>query len=111
MSDIFWKCVTDELGSKYWILYKQGHFGTPIAIFEHYRMKVLAMDIMHNVHTDDLPMAIKRYRERHEYSQEDAAARIGISRNYLSQIERGLVDNLTMKMYEKIVWAIGDDGS
>ena len=99
---IFWTKMKDD-HSTYWVLYEPGAFRTPLLMLDHYTMKQLAQEVMHSVHIDDLPEAVKRHRKNYGLSQEVMAENLGISRNYLSQIERGIADNLSMKLYENII--------
>ena len=105
---IFWTKVKDD-HSSYWVLYEHGKFRTPIFMLDHYTMKQLAQDVLHSVHIDDLPEAVKNHRKNHGLSQEVMAERLGISRNYLSQIERGLADNLSMRLYENIIGYLAEN--
>lgn len=45
--------------------------------------------------------AVKKYRLKHELSQEDLAFRAGVHRTYISQIERGLKSPTL-----KIIWVL-----
>lgn len=99
---IHWTKVKDQ-HQTYWILYGHGKFHSPLLVIDHYVMKQLAQDVLHSVHMDDLPAALKQHRKNYGLSQEVMAQNLGISRNYLSQIERGLADNLSMKLYENII--------
>ncbi len=46
-------------------------------------------------------------RSRRGMSQTEVAEMMGVSRNYLSQIERGEADNLSLNIAAKIVWILG----
>jgi transcriptional regulator with XRE-family HTH domain len=52
----------------------------------------------------------KKVRDRREeegWSQEELAEKAGISRNYLSQIERGVANNLSWQVVESLVTTLG----
>ncbi len=52
----------------------------------------------------------KRVRERRDQeglSQEELAERVGISRNYLSQIERGQANNISWQLMERLASTLG----
>ncbi len=52
----------------------------------------------------------RRVRERRRQeglSQEELANHVGISRNYLSQIERGQATNLSWQVMERLTFALG----
>ena len=103
MTDIHWTPVKDDYGTKYWVLFNQGNFAHPIMLIDHYQMKKIAQEVLQSVRIDDMPEAVKRFRQNRRFSQEQMAQELGISRNYLSQIERGLASNLTIKLYDRIV--------
>ncbi len=103
MTSFYWTRVKETDGEVFWVLFEQDGFGTPIALIPHYYMKRLASDVLHTVHMDDLPEALKNHRKHYGLSQDKMAHRLDISRNYLSQIERGLADNLSMRLYENII--------
>ncbi len=43
------------------------------------------------------------YRKKHELSQQQLSIKLGLSRNYVSQIERGLAENLSFKVAQRIL--------
>lgn len=45
---------------------------------------------------------IREYRRKHKLSQSELAIQVGISRNYLSQIERGISDNPSWRIRERL---------
>jgi transcriptional regulator with XRE-family HTH domain len=47
------------------------------------------------------------YRQRSRYTQQEIAAQLGISRNYLSLIERGEATNVSLDVYRSICDVIG----
>lgn len=102
MTNIHWTPIKDDYGTKYWVLFRHGDFAHPIMLIDHYQMKKIAQEVLQSVRIDDMPEAIKQFRVNHRFTQEQMAQELGISRNYLSQIERGLADNLTMKLYDRI---------
>jgi transcriptional regulator with XRE-family HTH domain len=50
---------------------------------------------------------VRDRRKQENLSQEDLAKKIGISRNYLSQIERGQSTNLSWELREKLSAVLG----
>jgi transcriptional regulator with XRE-family HTH domain len=50
---------------------------------------------------------VRERRQQEKLSQEDLARQVGISRNYLSQIERGQATNLSWQVREKISALLG----
>ena len=99
----YWKKVIEEDMYKYWVFFEHGRFGQPIMIMDHYQVKKLAREVQHEVMFEDIPKQLKRHRENHGFTQEQVAEHLGISRNYVSMIERGVADNMTLKIYEKII--------
>lgn len=57
------------------------------------------MDRMSNLFGD----IIRTYREQHDLTQRQIAERLRLSRNYVSQIERGLADNLSFEVALRIL--------
>ena len=57
------------------------------------------MDILSN---KEIAEGVLSYRKQNGLTQADMATRLGISRNYLSLIERGVVDNITLNVYRAI---------
>lgn len=56
---------------------------------------------------EDFGKQVRERRREEGLSQEELAARIGISRNYLSQIERGQANNLSWHVRECLASALG----
>ena len=56
---------------------------------------------------DNLPDRIIKFRKKNSFSQSELASQIGISRNYLSQIERGVAKNISHETALKIHSVIG----
>jgi transcriptional regulator with XRE-family HTH domain len=50
---------------------------------------------------------VRARRVEEGWSQEELARKAGISRNYLSQIERGVATNLSWQVMEKLVTELG----
>ena len=73
---------------------------------DEYRGFVLATtmsrDFVKSGHFDVSAMA-KAYRQQNKITQADFAERVGISRNYLSQIERGEAKNFSVAVYMAII--------
>lgn len=57
---------------------------------------------------DSFPAAVKSYRQRTGLSQAYVARQAGVSRNYLSQIERGVAENISLEVYRRISTVICD---
>jgi XRE family transcriptional regulator of biofilm formation len=50
---------------------------------------------------------LRNRREREGWSQERLAKEVGISRNYLSQIERGVATNVSWQVVNRLAIALG----
>ena len=50
---------------------------------------------------------VRDRREKEGWSQEGLAKKVGISRNYLSQIERGVATNLSWQVVNRLAAALG----
>jgi transcriptional regulator with XRE-family HTH domain len=50
---------------------------------------------------------VRDRREEEGWNQEEMAEKAGISRNYLSQIERGVASNLSWQVVERLVTTLG----
>ncbi|MEP0868605.1 helix-turn-helix domain-containing protein [Trichocoleus desertorum AS-A10] len=57
--------------------------------------------------TDDFGKKVRDRRREEKLSQEELAQRVGISRNYLSQIERGQATNLSWQVMERLTSMLG----
>jgi transcriptional regulator with XRE-family HTH domain len=57
--------------------------------------------------TQDFGQRVRMGRQQEKLSQQELADRIGISRNYLSQIERGESNNLSWNVRSKIASVLG----
>ena len=57
--------------------------------------------------TDDFGKKVRDRRREEKLSQEELAQRVGISRNYLSQIERGQATNLSWQVMERLTSILG----
>lgn len=100
----FWiDSVKDEAGIKYWILFTHGQFHNPVAVIGDENMRILAERVIGtSKQIDDLGAAVMAYRKAHKLTQLEFAARCGVSRNYISQIERGRADNLSLAVYQRV---------
>jgi transcriptional regulator with XRE-family HTH domain len=49
------------------------------------------------------------YRKRLNLSQAELAKRAGVSRNYISLIERGHIENVTLHVYQSVCRELGFD--
>ncbi|MGI0492953.1 helix-turn-helix domain-containing protein [Alkalinema pantanalense CENA528] len=56
---------------------------------------------------EDFGKLVRDRRRQEKLSQEELAQQVGISRNYLSQIERGQATNLSWQVREKISAVLG----
>lgn len=50
---------------------------------------------------------VRERRAREGWSQEELAKKVGISRNYLSQIERGVAKNLSWQVVNRLTTVLG----
>lgn len=56
---------------------------------------------------NDFGSQVRKYRTEKGLSQEELAEQVGISRNYLSQIERGVSTNLSLEVAKKLSETLG----
>ncbi|MCL1468507.1 helix-turn-helix domain-containing protein [Argonema galeatum] len=59
---------------------------------------------------DEFAKKVRDRRLQEKLSQQELADRVGISRNYLSQIERGQATNLSWQLMEKLTSILGLKG-
>lgn len=59
---------------------------------------------------DEFAKKVRSRRLQEKLSQQELADRVGISRNYLSQIERGQATNLSWQLMEKLTSILGLKG-
>jgi transcriptional regulator with XRE-family HTH domain len=52
---------------------------------------------------------LKRLRERRGWTQDDVAAKVDVSRSYISLIEKGARQNISLEVLERITKALGGD--
>lgn len=50
---------------------------------------------------------VRQERKEQEYNQQELADRVGISRTYLSQIEQGKAQNLSLRLAQKLSTELG----
>lgn len=101
--------LTDAAGNKYWLIYEHGLFHDPTAVIDDHNMRgIVSAVIGKEITINDLGQKVKAYRKAKRYSQKEMAALAGISRNYLSQIERGAADNLSVDVMNRLRMAIGE---
>jgi transcriptional regulator with XRE-family HTH domain len=74
-------------------------------------MAVIIMESSTNSSSNisDFAQQVRQQRKAQKLSQQELAQQIGISRNYLSEIERGESTNLSWQVREKIAAALGLD--
>ena len=109
MSQLWIEPLTDNAGSKYWLLFSHGQFHAPVAVIDDVNMRANAEKVAGKPQQiDDLGIAVKAYRKRHKMTQQEFADRSGISRNRISTIERGLVENMETTTIHKITMALAD---
>jgi transcriptional regulator with XRE-family HTH domain len=56
---------------------------------------------------DEFAQKVRDRRLQEKLSQEELASKVGISRNYLSQIERGQATNLSWQLMERLTAVLG----
>lgn len=59
---------------------------------------------------DEFGKTVRLRRRSEGLSQQELADKVGISRNYLSQIERGVAQNLSWQVMEKLTSVLGLKG-
>lgn len=109
MSKFWIEPLTDGAGNRCWILFEHGQFHAPTAVIDDQNMRTLCNLVLGNVaqaEITDIGAAVKSYRKKHRYTQQQMADVIGISRNRLSAVEGGNA-NMTMETRGKILEAIG----
>ena len=93
----------DESGEKYWVLFTHGKFHKPTAIIGDTEMFAIANRVLGlEQQIEDLGAGVMAYRKLNRMTQDDFAARCSVSRNYISQIERGVAKNLSLDIYQRI---------
>lgn len=110
MSMLYIERVSDA-GGGMWVLFEHGRFHQPIVILTDHQAQRIASEIASKVAVDtDAPMLVgdlaRRVKERRtelRISQAEYAAKLGVSRNYLSMIERGKADNISLGIYRTIM--------
>ena len=99
--------LTDYNGTKYWVLFTHGQFHAPVAVIDDINARNLAEQILGVAFTmpsvEDLGTAILAHRKKRKMSQADFAELCNVSRNYISQIERGEQHNVSVVVYNKIL--------
>ncbi|NET52656.1 MAG: helix-turn-helix transcriptional regulator [Merismopedia sp. SIO2A8] len=60
-----------------------------------------------NMDTGEFGQAVKQRRKQEKMSQQVLADKVGISRNYLSQIERGQATNLSWQLRQRLTEVLG----
>lgn len=99
--------LTDFSSNKFWLLYEPGRFHDPTAVISDANMKAIVEAVIGPAPiVKDLAERVKAYRKARRYSQKEMAALAGISRNYLSQIERGMSENISLEVYNRLRMAI-----
>ncbi|MEI7831632.1 MAG: helix-turn-helix domain-containing protein [bacterium] len=61
------------------------------------------------MNAEQFGVRVRERRSQEGLSQDDLAQKTGISRNYLSQIERGQAENISLEYIKRIVIALGMD--
>ncbi len=103
--------MTDGSGNRHYVLYEHGMFHVPTALIERESALHIAQIIMVGsavelpVVPDNFTIAGEVYatRKHKKQTQDKAAQEIGISRNYLVQIEDGTA-NMSLSIYRDIVY-------
>ncbi len=57
--------------------------------------------------SDEFAKQVRDRRRQEKLSQQELAAKVGISRNYLSEIERGQATNLSWQVRERLASTLG----
>lgn len=104
----FWiDSVKDNGGMKYWVLFTHGNFHAPTAVIGDHEMTAIAQKVLGiNEKITDLGAEIVGYRKANKITQAEFALTCGVSRNYISQIENGKADNLSLDVYQRITKAL-----
>lgn len=106
----FWiEPLTDLAGNKFWLLFEHGMFHAPTCVIDDLNMRYIVEAVIGPRSViGDIGKRVKAYRKERRFNQAEMAALIGISRNYLSQIERGEADNLSYEIVSRLRMAIGE---
>lgn len=62
-----------------------------------------------NVLVLSITLELKGYRKKTGLTQQQLANKAGISRNYISQIERGQATNISLDVYQRLLEIITDE--
>ena len=99
--------LLDNSGADYWVLFTHGQFHAPVAVIDGINARNLAERVLGINLTmpavEDLGAAILAHRKKRKLSQTDFAELCNVSRNYISQIERGERSNVSMALYNRIL--------
>lgn len=101
--------LKDWNGSRFYTIFEHGRFHQPAMVIgeteaRHIANYILAgqSELMHVPDNETIANAVLNYRKRIKSTQEEAAEKIGISRNYLVLIEAGKA-NISLDFYRAIV--------
>lgn len=99
--------VTDCAGTKYFILYTHGMLHEPTALLDEMDVRMIANyasgSASRVLSNREIANGTKAMREKYDLTQAHAAELLGISRNYLSMIERGDADNISLEIYRRLM--------
>ncbi len=103
MSSLYIEPLADNGGAKFWIVYEHGNFHSPIVVLDDrlVRQTYPTIGIIPMPSDETIANAVKLFRKSRKLSQAECADAIGISRNYLSQVEGGEA-NISLDVYRKI---------
>lgn len=106
--------LKDWNGARFYTIFEHGRFHQPTMVISENEAKFLAdyilagrSDLPHVPDNETIANALTNERRRRKLSQETAAEQIGVSRNYLAQIETHKANNMSIDVYRSIVsWLV-----
>ena len=107
--------LKDWNGARFYTIFEHGRFHQPTMVISENEAKFLAdyiladyilagrSDLPHVPDNETIANALTSERKRRKLSQEETAEQIGVSRNYLAQIETHKANNISLDVYRSIV--------
>lgn len=102
--------LKDWNGARFYTIFEHGRFHQPTMVISENEAKFLAdyilagrSDLPYVPDNETIANTLTSERHRRKLSQEETAEQIGVSRNYLAQIETHKANNISLDVYRSIV--------